>query len=89
MVEIPLEQYNSNAALRKHLHSPYLLISPLVEPVQGMKLEKISGTGGDVDPNWRGSPNERITRTLDAFQHYVFFETDEELLISDLEGIIF
>jgi Alpha-kinase family len=35
-----------------------------------------------------GGKIQRITRTLDAFQHYVVAKSDERLLIADLQGKI-
>lgn len=72
-----------------YIKSPHLLVSPLIKPLPGHKLEKISGTVGEVDYNWRKSSNPytpRITRTLDAFQHFVMMKTRGTLLISDLQG---
>lgn len=79
----------SSNNLRGYINSPYLLISPLLQPLDGQKLVKVSGTVGDVDSEWRESPSDlqRITRTLDAFQHFVMMRTQGKLLISDLQGI--
>lgn len=54
------------------------------------RFEKISGDTGDISPDWRGQgvKFQRITRTLDAFQHYVVAKSDEKLLIADLQGKI-
>jgi hypothetical protein len=59
--------------------SPYL---------QGDNFEKISGDTGDISANWRANKSvqvPRITRTLDAFQHYVVAKSHGELLIADLQ----
>jgi Alpha-kinase family len=60
-------------------------VSPHLE---GAKFEKISGDTGEISPNWRsqGIKLQRITRTLDAFQHFVVAKSDESLLIADLQG---
>jgi hypothetical protein len=50
---------------------------------------KISGTEGGVDPKWRRDPSteiQRITRTMDAFVHFVFKESGETILIGDIQG---
>jgi hypothetical protein len=59
--------------------SPYL---------EGGKFEKISGDTGEISPDWRGQgiKLQRITRTLDAFQHFVVAKSDENLLIPDLQS---
>jgi hypothetical protein len=89
MIKIALEDSNDN--LRGYTNSPYLLVSPLLQPLDGQKLVKVSGTVGDVDSEWREpSPDlQRITRTLDAFQHFVMMKTQGKLLISDLQGIYY
>ena len=63
----------------------YLLMSPYLE---GSKFEKISGDTGEISPDWRerGEKLQRISRTLDAFQHYVVAKLDGKLLIADLQG---
>jgi hypothetical protein len=87
MINIPVG--DSNDKLKGYANSPYLLVSPLLQPLDGQKLVKVSGTVGDVDPEWRESSSDlqRITRTLDAFQHFVMMKTQGNLLISDLQGI--
>ena len=79
---------NRNPAnLTPYINSKYLLMSPYLE---GSKFEKISGDTGEISADWRkkGDKLQRITRTLDAFQHYVVAKSDERLLIADLRGKI-
>jgi hypothetical protein len=50
---------------------------------------KISGTEGGVDPHWRENPDRnvvRITRTLDAFAHYIYHKSQGQMFIGDLQG---
>ena len=60
-------------------------MSPYME---GGKFEKISRDTGEISPDWmsQGIKLQRITRTLDAFQHFVVAKSDENLLIADLQG---
>ena len=76
-----------NPANLIYMKSKYLLMSPYLE---GSKFEKISGDTGEISADWRkrGNKLQRITRTLDAFQHYVVAKSDERLLIADLQGKI-
>jgi Alpha-kinase family len=70
---------------RNPVKSKYLLMSPYLE---GSKFERVSGDTGEISPAWRekGAKIQRITRTLDAFQHYVVAKSNEKLLIADLQG---
>ena len=60
-------------------------MSPYME---GGKFEKISRDTGEISPDWmsQGIKLQRITRPLDAFQHFVVAKSDENLLIADLQG---
>lgn len=54
------------------------------------KWVKISGTNGSVRPDWRsdeGPEVVKLTRTLDAFQHFVL-QNSEGLIITDLQGTL-
>lgn len=89
LYSIRVVEYQKMHSLYPYIRSPYLLVSPLIRPAPGHELEKISDTVGKVDYKWRDSPDpyiSRITRTLDAFQHFVLMKTKECLLISDLQG---
>jgi hypothetical protein len=53
------------------------------------EILKISDTEGGVDPHWRENPNRdvvRITRTLDAFAHYVYHKSEGQMFIAVLQG---
>ena len=69
MIEVMPNKRNPTN-LTSYMNSKYLLMSPYLE---GSKFEKISGDTGEISANWRerGGKLPRITRTLDAFQHYV------------------
>jgi hypothetical protein len=57
-----------------------------------INFEKISGDTGDISAKWGANKSvkvQRITRTLDAFQHYVVAKSHEELLIADLQGKLY
>jgi hypothetical protein len=71
--------------LTSYLKSKYLLMSPYLE--RG-NFEKISSDTGEISAAWRegSSKIQRITRTLDAFQHYVVAKSEKRLLIADLQG---
>ena len=77
---IPHRRNPSNLA--SYTNTKYLLMSPYLE---GGKFEKISGDTGEISPDWRGQ-GIKLTRTLDAFQHFVVAKSDENLLIADLQG---
>jgi hypothetical protein len=80
--------HNRNPAnLTPYMKSKHLLLSPYLE---GSRFEKISGDTGEISADWRdkGGKLQRITRTLDAFQHYVVAKSGERLLIADLQGKI-
>jgi hypothetical protein len=86
MIEVrPNKRTPPNLSL--YMRSKYLLMSPYLE---GSNFEKISGDTGEIAPDWRekGGKLQRITRTLDAFQHYVVTKSDGKLLIGDLQGNI-
>ena len=82
-----MQNKRNQANLTSYMKSKYLLMSPYLE---GSKFEKISGDTGDISADWRekGDKLQRITRALDAFQHYVVAKSDERLLIADLQGKI-
>ena len=44
-----------------------------------------------VKPDWRSDEDPevvKLTRTLDAFQHFVLQNSEEGLIITDLQGIL-
>jgi len=85
MVEV-LHNKHQHPNLSSYLNSKYLLVSPYLE---GGNFEKISGDSGDISARWRenkSSKLQRITRTLDAFQHFVVAKSQSQLLIVDLQG---
>ena len=61
-------------------------MSPLLEG----KWINISGSDGFVGLDWRDAEDVEIvelTRTLDAFQHFLVEESDNRLIITDLQGM--
>jgi hypothetical protein len=70
LAEVAPEDYNQTLqSLVPHRH---FLILPLAS---SPSFEKITGTTGEAKKDWRLDPNKdirRITRTLDAFTHFVF-----------------
>jgi len=85
MVEV-LHNKCQQPNLSSYINSKYLLVSPYLE---GGNFEKISGDIGDISARWRENKSaklQRITRTLDAFQHYVVAKSQSQLLIADLQG---
>jgi hypothetical protein len=87
LAEVPQDQYAKNPDLQACLPYPTFLMYPLAPPSSTMI--KISGTEGGVDPKWRRDPSteiQRITRTMDAFVHFVFKESGETILIGDIQG---
>jgi hypothetical protein len=74
----------ASKALRSVLPHDSFIMSSLLEG----KWTKISGTDGCVGPDWRDAedPNiVKLTRTLDAFQHFTV--VDNRLIITDLQGM--
>lgn len=85
MAEVTPEDMKRREISQAFPNSPYFLISPLLKD-----FVKITGSNGDVDPNWRKDkrPNiTKITRLLDAFQHFVYAKSNHQLLITDLQGV--
>jgi hypothetical protein len=81
------ESYNNDPALKSVLHYPSFLMLPLARV--SSEILKISGTEGGVDPCWGENPNRDvvgITRTLDAFAHYVYHKSQAQMFIGDLQG---
>ena len=73
--------------LRSLLPHDTFIMTPLLEG----KWIKISGSDGSVSPDWRDDDNleiVKLTRTLDAFQHFVMEHSGENLIITDLQGIL-
>ena len=86
MAEVPQKKH-LQPNLSKYLKSKHLLMLPYLE---GSSFEKISGDGSDISANWRENESlklQRITRTLDAFQHYVVPKSHGQLLIADYKAI--
>jgi hypothetical protein len=76
----------ASKALRSVLPHDTFIMSPLLE---GQWI-KISGTDGFVGPDWRNAEDAEIvklTRTLDAFQHFTVVESNNRLIITDLQGM--
>lgn len=76
----------ASKALRSVLPYDTFVMSPLLEG----KWIKISGTDGFVPPNWREAEDPdivKLTRTLDAFQHFVMEGSDGKFIITDLQGM--
>jgi hypothetical protein len=86
MIEVMPNKRNP-ANLTSYVKPKYLLMSPYLE---GSNFEKISSDIGEISADWRerGGKLQRITRTLDSFQHYVVAKSDGRLLIADLQGKI-
>ena len=84
MIEV-IPSNRNPANLTSYVKSKYLLMSPYLDKGH---FEKISGDTGEISPAWRegNSKIQRITRTLDAFQHYVVAKSEKKLLIADLQG---
>ena len=84
MIEV-IPNKRKPANLHFYVTAKYLLMSPYLE---GGNFQKISGDTGEISPSWRKNEAklQRITRTLDAFQHYVAAKSGERLLIADLQG---
>jgi hypothetical protein len=62
----------------------------IMAPLLSGKWIKISGTDGSVGPEWRDDENAdivKLTRTLDAFQHFVVVDSGRNLIITDLQGM--
>jgi hypothetical protein len=60
-------------------------------PPSDARIIQISNNEGKVDPAWRKNPSQevqKITQTLDAFNHYVFATLHRKVLIGDLQGMI-
>lgn len=85
LAHIPSQVYQNDQQLQKALPFPYFLMMPLATS----PFIKISGVGGDVNPQWRQHEEQdlqRITRTLDAFAHFVLHASAGSILIGDLQG---
>jgi hypothetical protein len=53
-------------------------------PIASSLFIKISGSAGDVAAGWRQSQDKeiiKITRTLDAFAHFIFVRSQGTMLI--------
>ena len=62
--------------LRSLLPHETFIMAPLLEG----KWVKISGTDGSVRPDWRSDEDPevvKLTRTLDAFQHFILQNSEE------------
>jgi hypothetical protein len=79
--------HSASKELRSLLPHETFIMAPLLEG----KWVKISGTDGSVRPDWRSDEDPevvKLTRTLDAFQHFVLQNSEEGLIITDLQGIL-
>ena len=77
--------HSASKELRSLLPHETFIITPLLEG----KWIKISGSDGSVNPDWRDDGDieiVKLTRTLDAFQHFVLEHSNENLIITDLQG---
>ena len=76
----------ASKALRSVLPHDTFIMSPLLDG----RWIKISGTDGFVQPDWRDQEDVelvKLTRTLDAFQHFLVAESESRLIITDLQGM--
>jgi hypothetical protein len=77
--------HTASKTLRSLLPHDTFIMSPLLEG----KWIKISGSDGSVKTDWRDDENKdivKLTRALDAFQHFVMHGSSERLIITDLQG---
>lgn len=77
--------HTASKTLRSLLPHDTFIMSPLLEG----KWIKISGSDGSVKADWRDEEDEdivKLTRVLDAFQHFVMYSSSEKLIITDLQG---
>jgi hypothetical protein len=78
---------NDDPLLQKYLPHIHFQVQSLGSP----SFKKITGCDGEVAKKWRKDPSkdiQRITRTLDAFTHFVYERSKGEILFGDLQGKI-
>jgi hypothetical protein len=80
LASVPFNIYEANRNLQRFLHDPSFLMMPIASSL----FIKISGSASDVTAGWRHNQDKdiiKITRTLDAFAHFVFVRSQGTMLM--------